>query len=172
MRLPVPAPSFVRTFWRTSKRNGVQPVALELKGFWYARDRLRLLLDVHTRLHQGGSTARDAATALARQLGYDSPELALTAELTLANEKQVVVGMDIEGAEVGALSAAGSTPASDSAPAWSPSPAADPFSGVVYVFRAKRADRVKLVFWDGTGVCLFANYLGSYCTSSDAMERF
>ena len=29
---------------------------------------------------------------------------------------------------------------------------ADPFSGTVYVFRAKRADRVKLVFWDGTGV--------------------
>src|SRR5690242_3047758 len=24
---------------------------------------------------------------------------------------------------------------------------ADPFSGTVYVFRAKRADRVKLVFW-------------------------
>ena len=32
---------------------------------------------------------------------------------------------------------------------------ADPFCGAVYVFRAKRADRVKLVFWDGTGVCLF-----------------
>ena len=29
---------------------------------------------------------------------------------------------------------------------------ADPFSGVVYVFRAKRADRVKLIYWDGTGV--------------------
>ena len=25
--------------------------------------------------------------------------------------------------------------------------AADPFSGAVYVFRAKRADRIKLVFW-------------------------
>jgi transposase len=35
----------------------------------------------------------------------------------------------------------------------------DPFSGTVYVFRAKRADRVKLVFWDGTGVCLFAKRL-------------
>ena len=32
----------------------------------------------------------------------------------------------------------------------------DPFSGVVYVFRAKRADRIKLIYWDGTGVCLFA----------------
>jgi hypothetical protein len=33
---------------------------------------------------------------------------------------------------------------------------ADPFSGAVYVFRAKRADWVKLIFRDGTGVCLFA----------------
>ena len=32
---------------------------------------------------------------------------------------------------------------------------ADPFCGAIYVFRAKRADWVKLVFWDGTGVCLF-----------------
>jgi transposase len=37
--------------------------------------------------------------------------------------------------------------------------AADPFSGAVYVFRAKRADRLKLVFWDGTGPCLFAKRL-------------
>ena len=37
--------------------------------------------------------------------------------------------------------------------------AADPFSGAIYVFRAKRADRVKLVYWDGTGVCLFAKRL-------------
>jgi transposase len=35
----------------------------------------------------------------------------------------------------------------------------DPFFGAVYVFRAKRADRVKLIFWDGTGVCLFAKRL-------------
>lgn len=36
---------------------------------------------------------------------------------------------------------------------------ADPFSGVVYVFRAKRADRVKLVWWDGTGLCLLVKRL-------------
>ena len=36
---------------------------------------------------------------------------------------------------------------------------ADPFCGAVYVFRAKRADRVKLIYWDGTGVCLFAKRL-------------
>jgi transposase len=35
----------------------------------------------------------------------------------------------------------------------------DPFSGAVYVFRAKRADRIKLIFWDGTGMCLFAKRL-------------
>src|SRR2546430_16336888 len=35
----------------------------------------------------------------------------------------------------------------------------DPFSGVIYVFRAKRADRVKLIFWDGTGVVLVAKRL-------------
>jgi transposase len=36
---------------------------------------------------------------------------------------------------------------------------ADPFCGVVYVFRAKRADRVKLIFWDGTGMVLVAKRL-------------
>jgi transposase len=35
----------------------------------------------------------------------------------------------------------------------------DPFSGAIYVFRAKRADRVKLLYWDGSGVCLFAKRL-------------
>ena len=42
---------------------------------------------------------------------------------------------------------------------------ADPFSGAMYVFRAKRADRVKLIYWDGTGVCLFAKRLedGKFC---------
>lgn len=29
---------------------------------------------------------------------------------------------------------------------------ADPFCGAVYVLRAKRADRVKLIYWDGPGV--------------------
>lgn len=36
---------------------------------------------------------------------------------------------------------------------------ADPFSGAIFVFRAKRADRVKLITWDGTGLCLFAKRL-------------
>ena len=42
---------------------------------------------------------------------------------------------------------------------------ADPFSGAIYVFRAKRADRIKLVYFDGTGVCLLAKRLedGKFC---------
>jgi transposase len=35
----------------------------------------------------------------------------------------------------------------------------DPFSGTMFVFRAKRADRIKLVWWDGSGLCLFAKRL-------------
>jgi transposase len=38
---------------------------------------------------------------------------------------------------------------------------ANPFSGVVYVFRAKRTDRIKLIFWDGSGVVLVAKRLES-----------
>ncbi|WP_432653325.1 IS66 family insertion sequence element accessory protein TnpB [Rhizobium leguminosarum] len=50
---------------------------------------------------------------------------------------------------------------------------ADPFSGTIYVFRAKRTDRIKLIFWDGSGVCLVANDLHSYCISlSGSVEGF
>ena len=35
----------------------------------------------------------------------------------------------------------------------------DPFSGIVFVFRAKRGDRVKLLFWDQTGLCLLTKRL-------------
>ena len=35
----------------------------------------------------------------------------------------------------------------------------DAFSRTIYVFRARRADRLRLVFWDGTGLCLFAKTL-------------
>ena len=36
---------------------------------------------------------------------------------------------------------------------------ADPFNGALYVFRSKRADRIKAVWFNGTGVCLFAKTL-------------
>jgi transposase len=35
----------------------------------------------------------------------------------------------------------------------------DPFSGALHVFRSKRADKIKIVWFDGTGVCLFAKTL-------------
>ncbi|TGP27144.1 MULTISPECIES: IS66 family insertion sequence element accessory protein TnpB [unclassified Mesorhizobium] len=35
---------------------------------------------------------------------------------------------------------------------------ADPLGGTVFVFRANR-DRIKLIFWDGAGMCLFAKRL-------------
>ncbi len=31
---------------------------------------------------------------------------------------------------------------------------ADPFCGSVFVFRSKRGDRIKILFWDGTGLVL------------------
>jgi transposase len=37
--------------------------------------------------------------------------------------------------------------------------AEDPFSGTVLVFRAKRADRVKILVWDGTGLMLVSKRL-------------
>ena len=31
----------------------------------------------------------------------------------------------------------------------------DTFSGTIFIFRAKRADRVKILAWDGSGLALF-----------------
>ena len=30
----------------------------------------------------------------------------------------------------------------------------DPFTGTIYVFRSKRADRLKLLYWDGSGLVM------------------
>jgi transposase len=35
----------------------------------------------------------------------------------------------------------------------------DPFSGHVFVFRGRRGDLLKLLWWDGDGFCLFAKRL-------------
>jgi transposase len=35
----------------------------------------------------------------------------------------------------------------------------DPFNGALYVFRAKRADRIKIVWWDDSSVCIYAKRL-------------
>ncbi|MGG9999236.1 IS66 family insertion sequence element accessory protein TnpB [Pseudovibrio ascidiaceicola] len=41
----------------------------------------------------------------------------------------------------------------------------DPFTGAVFVFRSRRADRLKLVFWDGSGLVLVYKRLeeNSFC---------
>jgi transposase len=35
----------------------------------------------------------------------------------------------------------------------------DPFSGAIFVFRAKRAGRVKILVWDGTGITMVYKHL-------------
>jgi transposase len=35
----------------------------------------------------------------------------------------------------------------------------DPFSGHLFVFRGKRGDYLKLLYWDGSGLCLYAKRL-------------
>ena len=37
--------------------------------------------------------------------------------------------------------------------------AQDPFSGHLFVFRGKRGDLLKILYWDGQGFCLFAKRL-------------
>ena len=37
--------------------------------------------------------------------------------------------------------------------------AQEPFSGHVFVFRGRRVDIIKLLWWDGQGMCLFAKRL-------------
>jgi transposase len=47
---------------------------------------------------------------------------------------------------------------------------ADPFQGDVFIFRPRRADRVKLLVYDGTGVVLYSKRLeaGRFCWPSPA----
>ncbi len=37
--------------------------------------------------------------------------------------------------------------------------AEDAFSGQLFVFRGRRGDRIKVLWWDGDGLCLFAKRL-------------
>ena len=36
---------------------------------------------------------------------------------------------------------------------------ADPFAGDVFIFRSKRTDRLKLILWDGSGLCMVTKRL-------------
>lgn len=54
----------------------------------------------------------------------------------------------------------------------------DPFNGALYVFRFKRADQVKIVWWDGSGICLYEPELPPGCEEvekvligEDVLER-
>jgi transposase len=35
----------------------------------------------------------------------------------------------------------------------------DPYSGHLFIFRSKRGDYLKILYWDGSGLCLFAKRL-------------
>ena len=35
----------------------------------------------------------------------------------------------------------------------------DPFAGDIFIFRSKRSDRLKLLVWDGSGLCLVTKRL-------------
>ena len=41
----------------------------------------------------------------------------------------------------------------------------DPYGGALFLFRGRRGDLVKALHWDGQGLCLYANYVASYCSS-------
>ena len=51
--------------------------------------------------------------------------------------------------------------------------AADPFSGAAFVFRGKRGGYVKILTWDGSGLCLFAKRLekGQVRLAADRRRR-
>ena len=46
----------------------------------------------------------------------------------------------------------------------------DPYSGHLFVFRGRRGDLVKVIWWDGQGACLFSKRLerGRFCWPSPA----
>ncbi len=39
--------------------------------------------------------------------------------------------------------------------------ASDPFAGDIFIFRSKRLDRLKMLVWDGSGLCLLTKRLES-----------
>lgn len=46
----------------------------------------------------------------------------------------------------------------------------DPFTGTVFVFRSRRTDRLKLLYWDGTGLVLAYNRLEDTCFTWPAVR--
>ncbi|WP_404989909.1 IS66 family insertion sequence element accessory protein TnpB [Caballeronia sp. LP003] len=48
----------------------------------------------------------------------------------------------------------------------------DPFCGHVFVFRGKRGDLLKVLWWSGDGMCLLMNQLASYYNSFSWIRGF
>ena len=46
----------------------------------------------------------------------------------------------------------------------------DPHAGDLFVFRGSAGDKLKIIWHDGIGMSLYANYLASYCISSNQMR--
>ncbi|MGY9050456.1 MAG: IS66 family insertion sequence element accessory protein TnpB [Rhodobacterales bacterium] len=53
----------------------------------------------------------------------------------------------------------------------------DPFTGTVFLFRAKRMDRLKLLYWDGTGLAMAykrledTTFTWSHCPAGDLQSK-
>jgi transposase len=46
----------------------------------------------------------------------------------------------------------------------------DPLSGHLFAFINRRATHIKVLYFDRTGLCVWANQPSSYCTSSSSMR--
>ncbi len=46
----------------------------------------------------------------------------------------------------------------------------DPFTGTIFVFRARKADRLKLLYWDGTGLVMAYKRLEEHSFSWPAVK--
>ena len=49
----------------------------------------------------------------------------------------------------------------------------NPFSGQLFVFRGRRGERVKILWWDGNGLCLYAKRLkrARFGRSSESLDQ-
>ena len=47
----------------------------------------------------------------------------------------------------------------------------DPFAGHVFVFRGRRGDLIKVLWWDGDGLCLFAKRSGAWTVHLAASRK-